>query len=261
MRARGTRGLWLGSLALLALGLLLLLNNFLLLSGFNVSALWPLLLVIVGALILLRGDLLPGADVRTFGITRGSVESATLEISAAEIDVVARALQTEGRLIAGQYALDSRPQLSVQDTHAYLRMDRAATPWLSFANWEMALSRNLPWGIFVSTSLGQIDLDLRGVIVQRVVLASGLGDIQLVCPQEAFEPLVVRSAVGSIRVLTPPGNRARIYASGPAVFGIHVDEARYTQPEPGVYVSRGGEPGNPEIEIYVSGTLGDAYFA
>ena len=125
MRAKGSRGLWLGSLALLALGVLLLLNNFLLLSGFNVGALWPLLLVIVGVLVLLRGDFMPGADARTFGITRGSVESATLEISAGEIDVVARALQREGRLIAGQFALDSRPQLSVQDTHAYLRMDRA----------------------------------------------------------------------------------------------------------------------------------------
>lgn len=261
MRARGSRGLWLGVLALLALGLLLLLNNFLLLSGFNVAALWPLLLVILGALILLRGDLLPGADARTFGITRGSVESATLEISAGEIDVSARALQREGRLIAGQFALDSRPQLSVQDTHAYLRMDRAATPWLSFADWEMALSRDLPWGIFVSTSLGQIDLDLRGLIVQKAVLASGLGDIQLVCPQEAFEPLNVRSAVGSIRILTPPGSYVRIYASGSRRFSIHADEARYTQPEPGVYVSRDARAGYREVEIYVSGTLGDAYFA
>jgi hypothetical protein len=251
----------LGSLALLALGLVLLLNNFLLLSGFNVGALWPLLLVILGALLLLRGDLLPGTDARSFGITRGSVESATLEISSAEIDVMARPLQHEGRLIAGQYALDSRPQLSVQDTHAYLRMDRAATPWISFANWEMALARNLPWAIYVSTSIGQIDLDLRGVIVQQVILASGLGDIRLVCPQEAFEPLVVRSAVGNIRVLTPPGTRARIYARGPRLFNIYADESRYSQPESGVYVSRNGDPGRPEVEIYVSGTLGDAYFA
>ncbi|HLU10496.1 MAG TPA: hypothetical protein VK003_12580 [Oceanobacillus sp.] len=261
MRAKGSRGLWLGSLALLALGVLLLLNNFLLLSGFNVGALWPLLLVIVGVLVLLRGDFMPGADARTFGITRGSVESATLEISAGEIDVVARALQREGRLIAGQFALDSRPQLSVQDTHAYLRMDRAATPWLSFANWEMALSRDLPWGIYVSTSLGQIDLDLRGLIIQKAVLATGLGDIQLTCPQEAFEPLVVRSAVGSIRILTPPGNHVRIYASGSRRFNVYADENRYTQPEPGVYVSRDSAANAPAVEIYVSGTLGDAYFA
>jgi hypothetical protein len=261
VRARGSRGLWLGSLALLALGAVLLLNNFLLLSGFNVSTLWPLLLVIVGAIVLLRGDLLPGTDSRTFGITRGSVEAATLEVNAGAIDVVARALQREGRLIAGQYAFDSRPQLTVQDTHTHLRMDRAATPWLSFANWEVALAHDLPWGVYVSTSLGQIDLDLRGLIIQKAVLASGFGDIRLVCPQEALEPLVLRSTIGSIRVMAPPGSRARIYTRGPSFFGVHIDESRYVQQAPGVYVSRNADTINPEIEIYVSGTFGDAYLS
>lgn len=261
MRARGSRGLWIGSLALLALGIVLLLNNFLLLSGFNVLSLWPLLLVILGALILLRGDILPGSEARTFGITRGSVESATLEVSAGEIDVVARALQREGRLIAGQYAFDSRPELSVQDTHTTLRMDRAATPWLSFANWEVALARDLPWGLYVSTSLGQIDLDLRGLILHKAVLASGIGDIRLVCPQEAFEPIIVRSSLGSIRVLTPPGSNAQIVVQGSRLFRVHVDEARYEQPESGLYVSRNADENAPPIQIYVGGTFGDAYLS
>ena len=261
MRARGSRGLWLGSLALLALGTVLLLNNFLLLSGFNVSTLWPLLLVIVGAVILLRGDILPGTDARTFGITRGSVESASLEVSAGEIDVVARALQREGRLIAGQYAFDSRPQLNVQDAHTHLRMDRAATPWLSFASWEVALAHDLPWGIYVSTSLGQIDLDLNGLIIQKAVLASGLGDIRLVCPREAFEPLVVRSAVGSIRILTPPGANARVYTRGPSLFRVHVDEGRYEKVESGTYLSRDADADSPEVQIHVSGTFGDLYIS
>lgn len=261
MRARGSRGLWLGSIALLALGTVLLLNNFLLLSGFNVATLWPLLLVIVGALILLRGDILPGAEARTFGITRGSVESATLEVSAGEIDIVGRPLEREGRLIAGQYAFDSRPQLNVQDTHTHLLMDRAATPWLSFANWEVSLARDLPWGLYISTSVGQIDLDLRGLIVQKAVVATGFGDIRLVCPQEAFEPLVVRSAVGDIRVLTPVGSRTRIHTKGPSLFGIHVDENRYEQHEPGIYVTRDSHPEQSEIEIYLSGSFGDAYLS
>ena len=53
MRAKGSRGVWVWSLALIAVGVVLLLNNFLLLSGFNVTTLWPLLLVILGAVILL----------------------------------------------------------------------------------------------------------------------------------------------------------------------------------------------------------------
>ncbi|MBC7869431.1 MAG: hypothetical protein H7Y09_01220, partial [Chitinophagaceae bacterium] len=158
MRAKSSRGVMVGALILVALGVVLLLNNFYFLGGFNVFALSPLLLLLVGAVILLRGDILNGGG-RNFGITRGSVESASLEVSAGAIDVSLRALTREGRLIAGQYAEDSRPQLIVDDAHAFLRLDRAATPFFAFADWEINLARDLPWDVYVSTSLGQADLD------------------------------------------------------------------------------------------------------
>lgn len=49
MRSKGSRGVLIGSLALIVIGVVLLLNNFLLISGFNVTTLWPLLLVVGGA--------------------------------------------------------------------------------------------------------------------------------------------------------------------------------------------------------------------
>ncbi|MFN8529984.1 MAG: DUF5668 domain-containing protein [Anaerolineae bacterium] len=264
MRAKGSRGVWIGSLALIAIGVLLLLNNFLLISGFNVSALWPLLLVIVGAIILLRGDLLAGGEGRAFGITRGSVESATLEISSAEIDVTLRALQREGRLIAGQYASNARPALNVQGTHTFLKMDRAATSWLSFADWDMSLALDLPWQVLVSTSLGQVNLDMSGLIIQNALISTGLGDIRLVLPEEAFEPLYLRSAAGSITVITPPGCAARIYTQQGTFFKIHADAARYEASQDGVhiaYTAKDAELSARMIDVYVAGTFGDAYLA
>ena len=99
MQARQSRGPWLWPLALAIVGVVLLLDNFLLLGDFNPTLLWPLLLVIAGAQILLQGDILPVRQAKTFGITRGSVEAGTLDISAGEIDVNVRALRREGRLI------------------------------------------------------------------------------------------------------------------------------------------------------------------
>lgn len=256
-----TKGPWLWPLALAAVGVLLLLNNFLLLADFNVTALWPLLLVVAGAQILLRGDLVPSEETRTFGITRGSVEAATLEISAGEIDIEIRALQREGRLIAGQYAAGARPAMSVSDTHAHIKMDRAATPWLSFANWEMGLARDLPWQILVSTHLGQVNLDLSGLIVQNVVAATGIGDIRLVCPAEALGPLQLRSALGNIQIATPPGCRAQVSVNGGRMFGVHADEHRYVQAEKNVFVARDAGETAPLVEIDVSGTFGDVYLA
>lgn len=261
MRVRGSRGLWLTSLVLIALGILLLLNNFLFLGGFNLASLAPLVLVVLGALILLRGDIVPGREARSFGITRGSVQSATLEISSGLIDVSARALGREGRLIAGQYAFDSRPGLEVQNAHAHLRLDRAATPFWSFANWDVGLARDLPWGLYVSTHLGQIDLDLSGLTMQRAIFATGIGDIRVVCPSVAAEPLFIRSALGHIRVLTPTGVATRIRVDGSRLMRLHVDEARYEFGEDETYYSRDAAPDAPIVEVVVQGTYGDAYLA
>ncbi len=85
----------------------------------------------------------------------------------ARLTLPIRALQQEGRLIAGQFASNTRPALRVVDTHTHLKMDRASTPWLSFADWEMGLARDLPWQILVSTSVGQVNLDLSNLILMK----------------------------------------------------------------------------------------------
>jgi len=90
-------------LAAVALGIALLLENFLLLGGFQISVLLPLVLAAAGAWLLIRGDVGTRA-ARSFGITRGSVEAATLEISAGEVDVILARAEREGRLVEGQFA-------------------------------------------------------------------------------------------------------------------------------------------------------------
>jgi len=261
VQAKSSRTPILLPLILVAVGVLLLLNNFLLLSDFNALSLLPLLLVAAGAWLVLRGDLSSGEKARSFGITRGSVESAALEISAGEIDVDLRRLQREGRLIAGQFAPNARPDLHVDGTHAALKLTRAKTPWLAFVDWQAALAQDLPWQIYVTTSLGQINADLSGLIVQDARIASGIGDIRIVTPLEAFEPLTVRSAMGNIHVITPEGGNARIRTHATRLFKVHVDATRYDRLEDGLYVSREADPAQPLIELDVRGTFGDAYLA
>lgn len=254
---------WTGvaALFLVIIGVLLLLNNYLLISGFNISALWPVLLVIAGVIILLQGDLSDPSSTRTFGITRGTVESATLEVSAGEIDVQFRASAREGRLAAGQYAANSRPSLEAQSTHAHLRMDRAATPWLSFADWEIGVARDLPWQVLISTHLGSVNVDLSEIIVQDAIIATGIGDIRATLTKEAFEPLHLRSAVGDIHVYTPPGTRAVIYVHASALTGLHIDENRYERQDDGSYHARAVESVFQPVAVHVKTTFGDVYLA
>ncbi len=254
---------WAGVAALFVvmIGVLLLLNNYLLISGFDITSLWPLLLVVTGVLILLQGDLNDPASTRTFGITRGTVESATIEVSAGEIDVHLRASPREGRLAAGQYAANSRPTLEAQGTHAHLRMDRTATPWLSMTDWEVGVARDLPWRILMSTHLGAVQADLSDVVVEAAHIATGFGDIRLTMTKEAFEPFQVRSRLGDIHIYTPPGTRAVIHIQPTLFTGLHIDENRYEHAEDGSYHARAVESVFQPVEIYVSTTFGDVYLA
>jgi hypothetical protein len=210
---------------------------------------------------LLQGDLLPGQHSQTFGITRGSVESGLVEVSAGDVDVAVRALRREGRLIAGQYAAQSRPQMQVRDTHAHIKMDRAATPWFAFADWEMGLARDLPWQLYVSTHIGQVSLDLSDLIVQDVVVGTGFGDVRLTCPYEALGSIRLQSSLGNIQLLTPQGCRTQIYAPPGRMFGVHADTERYEEVEPGIFLARDADADAPLVEVRISGTFGDAYLA
>ena len=261
MRAKPSHGPWLWPLLLVIIGLILLLDNFLLLGDFDATLLWPLLLVLAGSAVLLRGDIIPSSAGQTFGITRGSVESATLEANAGDVDVSIRPLQREGRLIAGQFAAQSRPQLRVEDTHTHLRMNRSATPWYAFVNWDVGLARDLPWQVLVSTSIGQVNADLSSIITQDVVIATGFGDVRCVCPYEAFTPITLHSALGNIQVITPHGHAVRIIAPSTRFFKVHADTNRYEEMEEGVFVAYDADPDAPLVEVLVSGTFGDAYLA
>ena len=268
------RGPWLLPLVIVGIGVILLLHNFLLLGDFNVITLLPLVLVIIGAQILLRGDFVLSADSKTFGITRGSVESATLEINAGEIDVEIGALQREGRLIAGQYAPQSRPQLIVDGTHTTLKMQRSHTPWLFWGDWQMGLAQDLPWTLYLSTHLGQASLDLSQIVVQEATLATGVGDLRLVAPREAFSVLNLRSTLGDIHVSVPTAYRAHITVQASRLFRVYADAERYVEIDQGIYVTRNAlytdEDGNtsfisdeqyPLVQITLSGTFGDAHLS
>lgn len=257
--ARKTGTPWLWAVLLVVVGVVLLLDNFLLLDDFDATALLPLLLVVAGAQILIRGDLLPSSEPQSFGITRGSIESGTLEISSGEIDIDVRALHREGRLIAGQYAVNSRPRLDVQDDYAHIRLNRSDTGWLSFNDWHVGLAADLPWQVLVSTSLGQVNADLSDLIVHDGYIATGIGDIRLVAPHEALGPLYVRSTLGNIHVNTPLGCNVRIIVRAGSLFRVKHNIYRYANPEPTIYESVDPRVDSPLIEIHISGTFGDAY--
>lgn len=237
-------------------GIALLLINFLLIEGGDLLRFWPLLLIGAGVLVLLRGDLAFASQSQTFGITRGNVQSAQLEASAGELDVTIQALQREARLIAGTYTARSRPVLGVRGTHARLTMQRGQTWLLSMADWGIGISRDLPWSLLVSTHLGEISADLRGLTLERGYFGTGIGDIRLVAPESCKDGMQARSAFGNIALEIPQGVEAIIRADSAPLGRLSVDENRYLLIEPGVYATLGIQGSEKPIRIALRTTFG-----
>ncbi len=251
------RILWLWPFVLIIGGALLLLGNFLLID-LDVSAYWPLVLVLLGIQLLARGDIGLGWSDHTFGITRGSVQSASLEVESGELDVQLRALRKPGRLIAGQYTARSRPALTVRNNHATLKMQRGHTWWMSLADWDLGIAQDLPWELLVSAFLGRLDVDLRGLDITRAYIASGLGHVSVACPIRTDGPIVARSTLGDVRISIPDRSQAIITVkTGP--FGrLRINPNRFREVEPGVYTNLpDGDPGDQvSLEVTASTVFG-----
>lgn len=251
-------------LALVAIGVILLLHNFILLGDLNVINLSPLILVLIGAWILLRGDIRPSDHAKSFGITRGSVESATLDIRSGEIDVAIAMLPSSNqeRLIAYRsYPVQSRPELKVDGVHTQLAMRRQHTPWFSYTDWDMLIAQRLPWQLLVTSHLGQVTLDLAEGIVSNVKVATGIGNIHLVTPYEALEDIRLSSTLGTTHITTPFGHASQITVQQGRFMNIHVDDARYEQTDDGHYVALDAADDAPAVYLTVSGTFGDVYLS
>lgn len=258
MPTKETRAPLLWSLLLIVIGVVWLLDSFLLLGDFNPLGLLPLVLVVAGAQILLGGDIHLITKSHNFFLTRGSVQSGAIEISAADIDVEIRPLQREGRLIAGQFAIP-RPQFKFTELEAQLRFMRADTPWYAFGDWQIALARDLPWQLFVSSHLGQLNLDLSEVIIQDAVIATGIGDLRLVAPRESLAPIYVQTALGVCQIITPPGYATRITVNAGRMAAVKVNETRYRLEDAQIYRSVDQDDDLPWVEIYLTSTFGDVY--
>lgn len=262
--ANNSKGPIVWPLALVAVGVMLLLNNFALLGDFNLINLSPLILVLIGAWILLRGDMRPSEDQKSFGITRGSVESATLDIRSGEIDVVVSMLPAtnQERLIAFRsYPVQSRPKLRVDGVNTYLSMRRNFTPWFSYTDWDVVVAQGLPWQFLIATHLGQVSLDLANGIVSEAKIATGIGNIHFVAPYEALGTIQVSSVLGSIHITTPIGHAVEVHVQPRKFFGIHVDEGRYQATDTNAYVAYDPDEDAPLVEIHVTGVFGDVYLA
>lgn len=258
---RSSRAPLLLPLLLVVIGAVLLLTNFSLIPDFGLARFWPVLLILIGLQLLFRGDIGVTWHTQTFGITRGTVQTASLEASSGEIDVKIRALRREGRLVAGQYTARSRPTLNVRGTHARLTMQRGQTWPFSLGDWEIGLAKDLPWNLLISAHLGELDIDLRDVDVEQAHLATGIGDVSVVLANSIHGGVRAGSTFGNVTVIVPTDIEAVVHIQSKPLSRVNIDETRYLMLEPGVYATLGYEQSSALVQAEVCSTFGTVRLA
>ncbi len=247
--------LWIWPIVLIGGGVLLLLQNYLLLD-LNVLQFWPLVLVALGLQIFLGRGLSLSQASQNFGITRGSVESATLRANSGELDLRIQAVQREGRLIAGQYTGRSRPQLQAEGSHAFLNMQRSKTWLLSMADWDFSLAKDLPWKLELSAYLGEIDVDMRGLVIDSAQISSGVGDVHVIGPDTPAGPITLRSTLGHIHLAVPEKIPAAVTIQAGGLFDIHLESDRWLPDGDRRYVTPDYAGAVESLEFTIQGTTG-----
>ncbi|PJF42164.1 MAG: hypothetical protein CUN50_05240, partial [Candidatus Thermofonsia Clade 1 bacterium] len=167
-----------------------------------------------------------------------------------------RALRREGRLIAGSYTARSRPDLAVRGETARLSMQRGRTWLFSIADWEIGLARDLPWNVLLSTFLGELEIDLRGVPINRAELGSGFGDIRLVLPQLVGQGVRAFSTFGNVSLAVPEGCAALVRLRRKPFTRLQIDERYFMRLEDDLYATLNHAEAERPIYAEIGSTFG-----
>ena len=257
MARRERRGPPLFALLLVALGVVLLLQNLDVLGWglwTEIWRFWPLLLVGIGANLIL-GHRLPW--LRTFIVALLLAASILGAALLAESDATVRVDRIEEPLLStgsldlgmgfgmGRLTIDSLPRGSSKlvegsfetgcgaastsfqryDGAAVLDVDMGSEPFFPCSwgrDWRISLSSNPEIEMDLDTGAASIDLDLTNLRVTRLYLAAGAADLDIRMPERAgYVEVVIAAGAADIDVWIPDGVEAYIVNdSGLSSFSI-----------------------------------------
>ncbi|HOX46905.1 MAG TPA: DUF5668 domain-containing protein [Myxococcota bacterium] len=279
-----------GAILLIAVGLVLLLNNLAVLDWGvwqTLSKLWPLLLIGIGFDLMLKKRRVAAVVVAVLllGIVAGATalrhvrpvalvgmqvgvptEGATL--ARVRLDAGVAALQVGsgpagGPLLAGtiEHPEDAPPELRAElsGERMEVRLDQSDGDlgWLvgpgHGPEWRLQLAPDVPTDLRVEAGVGETQLDLRALTLSRLKVDCGVGQVRLELPGRGRYRAQVEGGVGRLEVLLPRGFPVRVEArTGLGAVSVSGDFQRDGER----YISPGFEAASERLELEVEGGVG-----
>ncbi len=249
----------------IAAGVLLLLNNFGILSVNIWAVLWPLFIILLG-LGLLLGAMRRGAPVRAVpdSLALEGATAARIVFQHAAGRLFVHAGTGADQLYSGQFGggVQRRVNRSGPALDVTLKTsDEAwAAPWEWFGrsgglDWDVALNPNVPLSLDFETGASHTELDLTDLCVRDLRVQTGASSTAITMPAHAGATQArIESGAASVRVRIPDSVAARI--SGTMGLGaLNVNERRFPRRGAG-YESDDYATAANRLDLRVEGGVG-----
>ena len=130
---------------------------------------------------------------------------------------------------------------------------RGTAPGGDPATWDLALNREVPISLKVSTGVGKATLDLTGLQLTGLDVNSGVGQTIVTMPAQGRFAAKIDAGVGEVIVQVPTGMAARIHVT--SGLGSVVMPTGYAR-DGDWYVSPGYATATNRIDLDISGGVG-----
>ncbi len=220
--------------ALIAVGVIFLLQNMGILS-FNVwGSIWPIFIILLGVWMLFGNFMRGGSAATTQSIPLGSTDEAHIEVN-----------HGAGRLRVGASS-DAAVLVDSASTHGFhhdtrrdgtranvrLRQERDWWFWMwpgswgGRLDWSLSFNREIPLSLVIKTGASDSQINLRDLKVRSFTLETGASSAEVTLPASGQTSAKISAGASAVRVTVPDGVAARISTSTGAA-SVRVDQSRF----------------------------------
>jgi hypothetical protein len=121
--------------------------------------------------------------------------------------------------------------------------------------WEVGVNKLTPMTIFVENGIGESQIDLSGIEVEKFTLSAGLGASKLTLPIRAGTTQIrVKGGIGLVEIKIPSEVAAKIRVER-GLGAFNIDRSRFPRMD-GAYISPNYDQADNKVEVKVSTGIG-----
>jgi hypothetical protein len=221
---------------------------------------WPFMLILVGGWIILGVYWKPAPSAEdTFSIPLGAAKSVRYNFSHGVGQLEISGGAPAGQAIVGTSAVGMNRKSYSNGDQLEVRVE-AGPSFVPFVGpnegvWRFHVAQDVPVLMTVETGASSLSMDLRDVLLTRLVLKTGASSTNVTMPARGASLLDVEAGAASINIFVPESSAARVRVKE-GVTAVNVDTNRFPRLDSGIYQSTNFDSSPDRTEINIEAGMG-----